>query len=53
MDPTACTRQSWAYIPTQETEQPKYYKNYDDSPQHEISPFGRFALYDGYGGWLE
>ena len=49
MDPTAGTWEPWAYVPTQETEQPQYYKNYNDSPQHEISPFERFAQNDGYG----
>jgi hypothetical protein len=39
MDPTACFREAWAYVSTQKAEQPQYYQNYDDSPQHEISPF--------------
>jgi hypothetical protein len=39
MDPTSSARKPWADIRTQETEQPQNDKNYDDSPQHEISPF--------------
>jgi hypothetical protein len=50
MDPTPGTWEPWAYIAAQKTEQPQDDQNYDDSPQHEISPFERFALYDG-NGW--
>jgi hypothetical protein len=39
MDPTACLREAWAYVSTEEAEQPQDEQNYDDSPQHEISPF--------------
>ena len=38
MDPTACLRDPCAYIPAEKAEQPQYYQNDDDSPQHEISP---------------
>ena len=39
VDPTASAREAWTYVPTEETEQPQYYENHDNSPQHEISPF--------------
>jgi len=39
MDPTAGLWEPWADIPTEKAEQPQDDKNYDDSPQHEISPF--------------
>lgn len=39
MDPAACLRETWTDAPTEITEQPQNYQNYDDSPQHEISPF--------------
>jgi hypothetical protein len=38
MDPAACARQPWTYVPAEKAEQPKDYQNYDDSSQHEISP---------------
>jgi hypothetical protein len=39
MDPTARLREAWTYVPTEKAEQPQYYQNYDNGPQHEISPF--------------
>jgi hypothetical protein len=39
MDPTAGFREAWADSPAEKAEQPQYYQDYDDSPQHEISPF--------------
>jgi hypothetical protein len=39
MDPTARLREARAYVPTEKAEQPQHYQNYDNSPQHEISPF--------------
>jgi hypothetical protein len=39
MNPAACLREAWTYVPTEKAEQPQYYQNYDDGPQHEISPF--------------
>ena len=39
MDPAACFREAWANASTQKAEQPQDDQNYDDSPQHEISPF--------------
>jgi hypothetical protein len=39
MDPTSESREAWADVPTEKAEQPQYDQNYDDSPQHEISPF--------------
>ena len=39
MNPTACFRKPWADIATQKAEQPQYYQNDDDRPQHEISPY--------------
>jgi len=41
MDPTACLRDPCTYVPAEKAEQPQDYKNYDDCPQHEITPFGR------------
>jgi hypothetical protein len=53
MDPTACFRETWAYVSTQKAEQPQDQQNYNDSPQHEISPFERFAQYDNHGWWFD
>lgn len=39
MYPTAGAREAWTYVPTEKAKQPKDYKNHDDRPQHEISPF--------------
>jgi hypothetical protein len=39
VNPIAGARESWAYVPTQEAEQPQDEQNHYDSPQHEISPF--------------
>jgi hypothetical protein len=39
VNPIAGAWESWAYVPTQEAEQPQDEQNHDDSPQHEISPF--------------
>jgi hypothetical protein len=41
VDPIACAREAWTYISTEKAEQPQYYENHDDSPQHKISPFKR------------
>ena len=38
MDPAACFRKACIDVSTQETEQPQDDENYDDSPQHEITP---------------
>jgi hypothetical protein len=45
MNPTACSREAGADVSTQKTEQPEDDENYDDSPQHEISPFEVLAEY--------
>jgi hypothetical protein len=39
MDPAASLREAGADIPAKSTEQPEDEQNYDDGPQHEISPF--------------
>jgi hypothetical protein len=39
MNPTACLREAWNYASTEKAEQPQDHQNYDNSPQHEISPF--------------
>jgi hypothetical protein len=39
MNPAAGLREAWTYISPEEAEQPQDQENYDDSPQHEISPF--------------
>jgi hypothetical protein len=41
MNPTAGAREPWTNVPSEKSEQPQYDQNYDDSPQHEISPFER------------
>jgi hypothetical protein len=43
MNPTACLRKTWTYIPTEKAEQPQNKQNYNNSPQHEISPFERLV----------
>jgi hypothetical protein len=37
--------------PTEETKQPKNKQDYDNGPQHEITPFELFAYDDDYYGW--
>jgi hypothetical protein len=39
MDPTACLRETWTDTPTEKAEKSQDHQNYDNSPQHEISPF--------------
>jgi hypothetical protein len=39
VNPTAGLWEAWTDSSTKEAEQPQYYQDYDDSPQHEISPF--------------
>jgi hypothetical protein len=39
VNPTAEAREAGTDIPTEKAEQPQDYQNYDDRPQHEISPF--------------
>jgi hypothetical protein len=39
VNPIAGAREVWNYVSTEKAEQPQDYQNYDDSPQHEISPF--------------
>jgi hypothetical protein len=39
VNPTADLREARKHAPTEKAEQPKYEQNYDDRPQHEISPF--------------
>jgi hypothetical protein len=39
VNPIARARESWTYVPTEKAEQPQDYQNYDNGPQHEISPF--------------
>jgi hypothetical protein len=39
VNPTASLREARIYSPTEKAEQPQDYQNYDDRPQHEISPF--------------
>jgi hypothetical protein len=38
MNPTACLGETWNYAPAEKAEQPQDHQNYDNSPQHEISP---------------
>jgi|WetSurMetagenome_2_1015567.scaffolds.fasta_scaffold1409351_1 hypothetical protein len=38
MDPAASAREPWTDVPAKEAEQPQYYQNDDNSPQHEKSP---------------
>jgi hypothetical protein len=44
MDPTACLWKTWHNAPAEKAKQPQDDQNYDDSPDHNISPFERFAL---------
>jgi hypothetical protein len=39
VDPTAGLGKARADIPAEEAKQPKDEQDYDDGPQHEISPF--------------
>jgi hypothetical protein len=39
MNPTTRLREAWTDAPTEKAEQPQDHENYDNSPQHEISPF--------------
>jgi hypothetical protein len=39
MNPIPGFREAWADISTECTECPQDHKNYDDYPQHDISPF--------------
>jgi hypothetical protein len=43
MNPTAGLREAWKYIAAKKAEKPQDQENYDDSPQHEISPFECFC----------
>lgn len=52
MDPTACFRKAWADVSTQKTEQPQDDENYDDSPEHEITPFDVLAEWHKLHGGL-
>jgi len=42
MDPTAGLREAWADSATEKAEQPQDDQDYNDSPQHEVSPFEWF-----------
>jgi hypothetical protein len=39
MNPIPGAREAWTDVPAEKAEQPQNYEYYDDSPQHEISPF--------------
>jgi hypothetical protein len=39
VNPTARFWEAGTNVPTEKADQPKDYKNYDDRPQHKISPF--------------
>jgi hypothetical protein len=39
VNPIASAWETRTYIPAEIAEQPKYYQNHDDNPQHKISPF--------------
>jgi len=39
VDPAAGLWEAWTYVPAEKAEQPQYYQNYDDGPNHDISPF--------------
>jgi hypothetical protein len=41
VNPIARTRKAWAYVLTEEAEQPQDYQNNNDSPQHIDFSFGR------------
>jgi hypothetical protein len=44
MNPTASLRHSWADVPTEKAKQPQDDKNYDNGPQHEVSPLNNLPL---------
>jgi hypothetical protein len=46
MDPTACFRKTWADVSTQKPEQPQDDENYDDIPNHEITPFNFLTVFE-------
>ena len=39
MDPASSTREPWADVPAQKSDQPQHKQDHDNSPNHEISPF--------------
>jgi len=39
VNPVSGAWETWTYVPTEKAEQPEYYENHDNGPQHEISPF--------------
>jgi hypothetical protein len=39
MDPTPGFWEVWTDIPPEKAEQPQYYQNDNNCPQHKISPF--------------
>jgi hypothetical protein len=44
MNPTAASRKTRADVRPEKAEQPQDKQDYDDSPQHEISPFERLTI---------
>ena len=38
VNPIPSLGESWAYISSQEAEQPQDEQNYDNGPQHQVSP---------------
>jgi hypothetical protein len=38
MNPIAGAREPWAHVSAEKTKQPQDNQNYNDGPQHEISP---------------
>jgi hypothetical protein len=38
MDPIASAWETWTDVSTEKAEQPQHEQNYDDGPNHEISP---------------
>jgi hypothetical protein len=40
MDPAAGSRKSWADSAAEKAQQPQNKQDYDNGPNHEISPFG-------------
>jgi hypothetical protein len=45
VNPIAGAREVWKYSPAKKAEQPHDDQDYDDGPQHAISPFLLYFLY--------
>jgi hypothetical protein len=44
VNPAAGARKAWTDVPAEKAKQPKYDKNHNNCPQHEISPLSMIDL---------